>query len=464
MSLTIRDLTVSYGSGGGVRGVSLALEAGETVALVGESGSGKSTLLRAVLGTLPRSASVSGVVELSGRNLVTLPEKELREIRGRSIGYVAQDPFGSADPLWTVGHHVGEAWRVHGQKPAGVARRLQTLGVAGTWLRKRPNAWSGGMLQRADIVAATAHSPSVVLADEPTSALDADAAEAALATLVAQTRSLLVASHDLALVCRHADRILVLHNGELVEEIVVARGGVAALSTKARHPHTRALVAALPRQAARQAPDLGGVVARLDDVTLGYRGNPVITGLDWEVRAGEAVGIRGPSGSGKTTLLRAVAGLLRPERGEVWLDGKPVWAGRKPRAPRPGYVMPVFQDAGASLDPRWPVWRTIVEPLPGGGRDDARELMDRVGLTGVDLDRRPGALSGGQRQRVAIARALAGSPALIVADEPTAALDPTVAASVAETLRAVTRSGCALVVVSHDEARLNQIVDRVHRL
>ena len=448
MTLTVRDLTVSYGP----RGVSFSVADGETVALVGESGSGKSTLIRAILGTLPRSAKVDGAIELTGRNLVGLPEKELRSLRGREIGYVAQDPFGSADPLWTVGHHVREAWRVHGERPPDVAPRLTSLGVAEKWLKRRPNAWSGGMLQRADIVAATAHAPTIVLADEPTSALDAEIAETALATLVAQTRSLLVASHDLALVCRHADRVLVLHKGELVEDITVERGGVAILEQQARHPHTRALIDALPTEAPSRPRPTGEVVVRLDNVTLGYQGTELITGLDWEIRAGEAVGICGPSGSGKTTLLHAIAGLHQPMRGEIWRGGR---------------VMPVFQDATASLNPRWPVWRTIVEPMKGAGPfkgTGARELMDRVGLADVELDRKPAQLSGGQRQRVAIARALAGSPALIVADEPTASLDPTVAASVAKTLRAVTDSGCALVVVSHDEARLTQIVDRVHRL
>ncbi|GAA4035217.1 ABC transporter ATP-binding protein [Allokutzneria multivorans] len=442
MTLAIRDLTVSYGP----RGVSFTVADGEVVALVGESGSGKSTLIRAVLGTLPRSTAVEGAIELAGRNLIGLSEKELRAIRGREIGYVAQDPFGSADPLWTVGHHLREAWRVHGERPTDVAPRLEGLGVAEKWLGHRPNAWSGGMLQRADIIAATAHTPSVVLADEPTSALDASSADTALATLVAQTRSLLVASHDLALVCRHADRVLLLHKGELVEDIAVERGGVTRMKQLAQHPRTRALIDALPTGRTSRAHEPGDVVVRLENVTLGYGETELITGLDWEIRAGDAVGICGPSGSGKTTLLHAIAGLVQPMRGEIWRSGR---------------AMPIFQDATASLNPRWPVGRTIVEPNRNA---DPRELMDRVGLTGVELDRKPAQLSGGQRQRVAIARALAGSPAVIVADEPTASLDPTVAASVARTLRAVTDSGCALVVVSHDEARLTQIVDRVHRL
>jgi peptide/nickel transport system ATP-binding protein len=184
--------------------------------------------------------------------------------------------------------------------------------------------------------------------------------------------------------------------------------------------------------------------------------------VDLDVRAGEVVGIWGPSGQGKTTLLRALAGLHRPTSGRVWLGGVDVWQGRRPRRPRPGYVMPVFQDVSASLDPRWPVWRSVAEA--GGTRADVERLFAAVGLDERHLDARPARLSGGQRQRVAIARALAGNAALIVADEPTAALDPTVAAGVVRLLRDVADRGCAVVVASHDHARTNSYADRVLRV
>jgi peptide/nickel transport system ATP-binding protein len=459
--LAVEGLSVRYGDVTALHEVDIRVADGEVVALIGESGSGKSTLLDAVLGVLPSSAAVSGTIRPGG----------LR--RGIEIGYVAQDPFGSCDPVWPVGHHVAEAWRVHGQRaPRGhIARRLAALGVAPDGLRRRPHTWSGGMLQRADLVAATAHEPPLLLADEPTSALDADTAEAAMAGLVGTARSALVAGHDLALLSRYADEVYVLLRGRVVERIRIDRGGVAELAAKASHEHTRALLAALPaglQQGHRPAASLreGGlaaIAARLERVTLGHPGGPpVLVDVDLEVRAGEVVGICGPSGQGKTTLLRALAGLHRPESGAVRLGGVEVWQGRRPHRPRPGYVMPIFQDVSASLDPRWPVWRSVAEA--GATTPDVERLFADVGLSPAHLDARPHQLSGGQRQRVAIARALAGKPALIVADEPTAALDPTVAAGVVRLLREVADGGCAVVVASHDEPRLLSYADRVLRV
>jgi peptide/nickel transport system ATP-binding protein len=469
--LAIEGLSVRYGDVAALHDVDLTVADGEVVALIGESGSGKSTLLDAVLGTLPPSAAVSG----------TIRPGDLR--RGIEIGYVAQDPFGSCDPVWPVAHHVAEAWRVHRQRPprGHIARRLAALGVATDRLRRRPHTWSGGMLQRADLVAATAHEPRLLLADEPTSALDADTAEAALADVISSARSALVAGHDLALLTRHADEVYVLLRGRVVDHIRIDRGGVDTLAARAHHEHTRALLAALPtdelqqghlaaiRAAIRAATgaaigaDSGDVAARLERVTLEHPGNaPVLVDVDLDVRAGEVVGICGPSGQGKTTLLRALAGLHRPESGTVLLGDVDVWQGRRARRPRPGYVMPVFQDVSASLDPRWPVWRSVAEA--GATRADVERLFASVGLSGHYLDVRPKQLSGGQRQRVAIARALAGKPALIVADEPTAALDPTVATGVVRLLREVADGGCAVVVASHDEARLRSFADRVLRV
>jgi peptide/nickel transport system ATP-binding protein len=466
--LAVEGLSVRYGDVAALHDVDLAVAHGEVVALIGESGSGKSTLLDAVLGVLPASAALSGAIRLGSRDLAG----GVRRARGIETGYVAQDPFGSCDPVWPVGHHVAEAWHAHGQRPPSghIAERLAALGVADAArrLRRRPHTWSGGMLQRADLVAATAHEPALLLADEPTSALDADNAEAAMADLVRTARSALVAGHDLALLTRYADEVYVLLRGRVVERIRVSRGGVEALAAGGQHEHTRALLAALPSpsdrlQQSHFAATGANATARLERVTLGHPGGPpVLVGVDLTVRAGEVVGICGPSGQGKTTLLRALAGLHRPVSGTVLLGDVDVWRGRRPR--RPGYVMPVFQDVSASLDPRWPVWRSVAEARPGATRADVERLFAAVGLADAHLEVRPHRLSGGQRQRVAIARALAGEPALIVADEPTAALDPTVAAGVVRLLREVADGGCAVVVASHDEARLRSFADRILRV
>ncbi|MFD7660054.1 ATP-binding cassette domain-containing protein, partial [Actinosynnema sp. NPDC059797] len=164
--------------------------------------------------------------------------------------------------------------------------------------------------------------------------------------------------------------------------------------------------------------------------------------------------------------LRLLAAVERPDSGEVEFAGRPAWVKRRRRVPRPGFVMPVFQHPRASLDPRWPIWRTVGEPMPRepDRRGRARDLLDRVGLPGIDLDARPTELSGGQCQRVAIARALAAEPAVVLADEPTSALDVTTAAGVLHLLRAVADGGTAIVLVSHDGAVLDVLADRVLRL
>ncbi len=202
----------------------------------------------------------------------------------------------------------------------------------------------------------------------------------------------------------------------------------------------------------------------------GDRDVTVLDGIDLQVRAGEIVGISGPSGTGKSTLLRIAAGLEAPLAGTVRYGPHPLWSGRARRAvyPRPGYAMPVFQDPYASLDPRWPIWRILAEPI---GRFDRRTAsiaaaaaLAQVGLQRLDLDARPRELSGGECQRIAVLRALAARPALLVADEPTARQDLVTAAAVAQLFRQVADQGTAILVVSHNTAWLDSIADRSHRL
>ncbi len=213
-------------------------------------------------------------------------------------------------------------------------------------------------------------------------------------------------------------------------------------------------------------------VAALEAAGMRYgrRGELVaLDGVDLAVRPGEIVGITGTSGCGKSTLLRALAGIERPTTGTLRYAGEQAWRGRarRPAYPRPGYVMAVFQDPFASLDARWPIWRTITEPVAARGGADtelrmqARGLLDSAGMTAVPLDTRPRQLSGGQRQRVAILRAVAARPALIVADEPTAQQDLITAAGLTELLRRAAAHGTALVVVSHDQPWLESLAHRI---
>jgi len=473
--LRIRGLAVRYSSGPAVLDhLDLDVETGECLALVGESGCGKTTLARAILGLLPRHTAVTGTIELLGNDITRASAKSRRALLGAHLGYVAQDPYAACDPIRTVRHHVEEAWRAHGAAvpPGVVEHRMSGLGIgaAGTRLRDRPHQWSGGMLQRASISAATVHDPELVLADEPTSALDAELADGVLRAVRQASRSLLLISHDLRLVEHHADRIAVLRDGRIVET-----GQTGSVTTAPRHEYTGQLLTAADsiRSAARPdgespRPAATPSVVTVDRVSVTYRsGTSTIQALrdaSLTVRAGEIVGLAGPSGSGKSTLLRIASGIELPETGTV------TFADGQASVPR-GYVMPVFQDPVASLDRRWPIWRSITEPATVGQRLSraerlrlAGEALARVRLGQLDPHRLPGQLSVGQCQRVAIARALIARPALIVADEPTASLDVTTAAEIVDLLRLTRESGLAIALVSHDEALLAAVADRIVRI
>jgi peptide/nickel transport system ATP-binding protein len=471
--LELRDLRVVYSNGQcALAGVDLDLRAGECVALVGESGCGKTTLARAVLGLLPPSAAVTGSIRLGNEQLVGRTPRAMRELLGRHLGYVAQDPYAACDPLRTVGHHVAESWRAKGQPPPDgvIAATLESLGVhaAAARLRDHPHQWSGGMLQRATIAAATAHGPALTIADEPTSALDADLAEGVLRALRAASRTLLLISHDIRLVAAHADRIAVIHGGRVVEV-----GPTRRLLGAPEHPYTRILAAAAAAVHAPAPPTAtpvtGSVVIDARKLDRSYRGRhgtvSAVREVSLSIHRGEIVGLVGPSGSGKSTLLRLLAGIEAADAGSIaYTDtGRPT--------PPAGYVMPIFQDPVASLDRRWPLWRTITEPLTRGNRISRRDRRERaqaaladVDLAEVGLDRLPGQLSVGQCQRVAIARALIAEPGLIVADEPTASLDVTSAAGIVGLLERIADRGTAMVVVSHDFALLTSFADRVLRI
>ncbi|WP_373355928.1 ABC transporter ATP-binding protein [Pseudoroseicyclus sp. CXY001] len=458
--LTCEALTVSYPGGGTpVRGASFAVAPGECFALVGCSGSGKSTIARALLGLHGAETRLCGGLRLGGRDLLTLDAAGWRQLRGREIGYVGQNPWSACDPLRPVRDHVDSAWRAHGlSPPPGAAEaRLTALGIpeAAARLPLAPHAWSGGMLQRASIAAAHALAPRLVVADEPTSALDADRAEAVLAALKGQGAVLLI-SHDIALVMRMADRIGILHEGRIVET-----GTPEELRRAPAHDETRRLLGAaapLPKGAAPGRPPL---LFRGEGLARDYAGAPALPETDLQIGAGEIVGIKGPSGCGKSTLLRLVMGLEPPTRGRIE---------RAPALQRPAAIMPVFQDPVSSLVPHWPIWRSVAEPLVAGHRARtsrrarraaALAALAEVGLGEIDPEARPGELSVGQCQRCSLSRALVAEPALIVADEPSSALDSLATAGVARLLRQAADRGTAVLLVSHDGAFLERLADRI---
>lgn len=492
--LSVENLSVSFDGGAStvVRGISFSLAPGECVALVGESGSGKSVTARALLGVSGRNATVTAT-ELRWRDtdLTQLDERAWRQVRGRGIGLVLQDALGSLDPLRRVGAEVGETLAVHdmgsrSERAERVRELLTEVGIPEPELRARqlPHELSGGLRQRALIASAIAGSPEIVIADEPTTALDVTVQARILdllGALKAQGTGLVLISHDLAVVGRLADRVIVMRHGEVVEE-----GDARDVLTAPRTEYARELIRAVPTPEARGRslitgeslpeappidPDAAPVVSVRDVVKryrTGARGEfTALDGVSFDLARGEVLGVVGESGSGKSTLGRIVLGLVAPDAGEVRVHGEQ-WAdvgGAQRRALR-RRIQTVSQDPLGSFDPRYTVARIIGEALPALSRAKRRtrtiELLRSVGLGEEHLERRPRTLSGGQRQRVAIARALAPEPDVIVCDEAVSALDVTVQAQVLELLgRLRVTTGVAIVFISHDLGVVHHIADRV---
>ncbi|MFJ2982393.1 MULTISPECIES: dipeptide ABC transporter ATP-binding protein [unclassified Pseudomonas] len=486
----IRDLRVAFNGVPVVRGVNLQLHAGQCLALVGESGSGKSVTARTLVGlTGPRAEVQAQRLAFAGQDLRKLDEAAWQRLRGGRIGFVMQDALGSLDPLRRVGAEIEEPLFLHTRLGAE-QRRLQVLellrqvGVPEPQVRARQYPWqlSGGLRQRALIASAIACQPSLLIADEPTTALDATV-QAQILDLLEQLRardnSLLMVSHDLAVVARLADWVAVMRHGEVVEQ-----GSVEQILQDPQDPYTQRLLSAARAVHFQRpvAPALALVDAvneqpvllearGLSKVFVGPDGRPrqVLDDVSLQLRAGQTLGVVGESGSGKSTLGRILLGLEKPEQGTVAFAGQDWLAlsAEQQRQTRQG-IQVVFQDPLASFDPRYTVLRVLSEALAQAGvprglrRTEATALLERVQLPSSVLDRRPLELSGGQRQRIAIARALAMKPKVLVLDEPVSALDVSVQARILALLAELKAElNLACVFISHDLGVVEQVSDQV---
>ncbi|NBA79950.1 dipeptide ABC transporter ATP-binding protein [Pseudomonas putida] len=488
--IEVRDLSVSYSDAGqrsqALRQLSFSLVQGETLAVVGESGSGKSTLANALLGLLPGNARIDqGQLWVDGVDMAQASERARRQLRGRTIGLVPQDPMVSLNPTQRIGQQIAEALQlVRGRRYPGqeaeVLALLDQVGLDEPALRARqyPHELSGGMRQRVLIAIALAGEPRLIIADEPTSALDVTVQRRILdhlQLLVAERGiSLLIITHDLGMACDRADRLLVMKQGEQVEH-----GSPRQILWGNQQPYTRALLDAAPAFVPRRRPAaprgqmpllrLSHVGKRfeLPDKNAHYT---ALHDLSLELHAGQTLAIVGESGSGKSTALRIALGLEKPCQGQVVFAGEDVsdysWSQFRPLRRR---IQLVQQNPFAALDPRFTVFDSIVEPLVAFGllrgealERKARELITRVQLPVQFLDRLPRELSGGQRQRVAIARALALEPEVLLLDEPVSALDVSVQAQILALLDELQRElGMAYVLVSHDLAVVASMADQV---
>ncbi|MFK0004057.1 ABC transporter ATP-binding protein [Paenarthrobacter sp. NPDC090522] len=495
--LTVQGLSIAYGRAAVVHDVGFSLTKGESLALIGESGSGKSTIAKAVLRLLPHDSTATGKVELDGKDLLSLPEKQFRPYRGRELGFIPQDPASALNPVRTIGAQAHEAAALLGETDPEVRRAkilevLEQVGLPdpGRVYNSYPHQLSGGMLQRVLIALTILPRPSLIVADEPTSALDVTVQKLILDMLSELRReldiSLLLITHDLAIAAERADSLVVLKDGAVQEsgpsrEIFAAPATEYARNLQAdvpalhpdRYRNQRLTHDGGSRTDASGSPagpaqiDVRGVTKRFH---AGGKDIVAVDGVSFSVERGRTHALVGESGSGKTTAVRLLLGLEQPDSGEIAVAGQST-SGRSRTEVREirRHLQLVYQNPLTSLDPTWKVSRIVQEPLEQFGLGTkaervqrVREALEAVGLPESVASRRPANLSGGQRQRVAIARALVVRPDVVVLDEPTSALDVSVQAGILELLAQLQRDlGLTYLFVSHDLALVRQVADTV---
>nr|WP_055503839.1 ABC transporter ATP-binding protein [Nonomuraea pusilla] len=568
--LSIRELSVEIRRGERVvrpvSDVNLVLNRGETLGIVGETGSGKSMTGLAVMGMLPAGGRVTrGSIVLDGEELVGLPPARYRAVRGNDVAMVFQDSMTALNPTRRIGDQVAEPVRLHRGASKRAARRSaeEMLALVGLprpaeRLDDYPHQLSGGMRQRVMIAMALVCEPKVVIADEPTTALDVTI-QAEILDLLDDLRSrlgmsMILITHDMGVIARHADRVGVMYGGRMAET-----APTPVLFSRTRHRYTHALLSSIPSLTHDRREELFSIPGAPPDLTVAQAGCPfaprcdaatdrcreelpapsagedgaedghvhaclhpvsgptarvrsrfaappailpereaaprlrvvdlrreypaggpglfggrrtvkAVSGVSFEVAAGETFGLVGESGCGKSSLGRMLVALDRPTAGEVIFDGEPV-SRMSARAfgPRRAQLQMMFQDSNASLDPRMRIGTILREPLAIHGIGSraqrtvrARELLHDVGLPASVMERYPYELSGGQRQRVGLARALALDPKVLVADEPVSALDVSIRSQVLNLMRRVQlERGLSSVVISHDLAVVRYLADRV---
>ncbi len=486
--LAVDNLAVAFRGRQVVHGVSFQVSAGETVALVGESGSGKSVTALSALRLLgPGGANPAGRVTLDGVDVLGATETELHRLRGGVAGMVFQEPMTSLNPLHTIERQVSEAITLHRPLSGGAlrARVLELLREVGLpkveeRLGAFPHQLSGGQRQRVMIAQALANDPRLLIADEPTTALDVTIQAQILELLGDLKRrtgmAMLLITHDLTLVRHHADRVVVMKDGEAVEQAPTAE-----IFTNPQHPYTRMLLATEPRgrpqPVAAEAPE----VIRGEDIrvhfpirrglmrrTVGFV--KAVDGVSLAVREGETLGLVGESGSGKTTIGLALLKLERSQGGIVFGGDRIEGLAGAALRPLRRRMQIVFQDPYGSLSPRMSAGEIVGEGLevhePGLAAGDRARLvaqaLEEVGLDPAMAERYPHEFSGGQRQRIAIARALVLKPRFLVLDEPTSALDVSVQAQVVELLRGLqARHRLAYLFISHDLRVVRALAHRI---
>ena len=522
--LDIKKLSVSfqteYETTYAVRDVSITLRPGEVLGIVGESGAGKSTIGNAIVNLLePPGEITTGEVLFKGQDLRNLDDKEMRDVRGKKIGMIFQDPQTSLNPLMTIGAQlietINKTIKLYGSEATNKAiELLESVGIDEPEARLNlyPHQFSGGMRQRVVIALALAGDPDLIIADEPTTALDVSI-QAQILDLIkklCQERQVgvIIITHDIGVIANITDRVTVMFNGQAVES-----GGVKQILTNPKHEYTKSLIAAVPRgdrkvdrfksidyieggaQTQRRidldqhwlgkkfTQHFSDTAISINDLNKKYSLKKAflkrnrsyvhaVKDVSLSIKTGESFGLVGESGSGKSTIARLVAGLVSTDKGSIKLFDQEVTnksKGKDVKEARRNLQM-IFQDPYSSLNARMRVQDIVSEPIyyyktassNMEMRQIVRDLLDHVGLGSSAMLKYPHEFSGGQRQRISIARALASRPKILICDEPTSALDVSVQAHILNLLKDLQDDlGLTILFISHDLPVIRQMCDRV---
>jgi len=522
--LSIKDLSIQFSNDGklstAVKNNSFEVASGELVAIVGESGSGKSVTALSILQLLPKQATISGEILFQQDepvDLLQLSHKKINSIRGNKIAMIFQEPMTSLNPVFTCGYQVMEAIQLH-QKVNKETARQKTIELfekvqlpdPANLLSRYPHELSGGQKQRVMIAMAMSCNPAILIADEPTTALDVTVQK----TILELIRSLqqqnnmgvIFITHDLGVVADIADKILVMHKGEIVEQ-----GPAKDILQSPQHPYTKALLACRPagktkgkrlpvvsdfmnqeaetkeRPTAPEEPPTTNhkpqtTVLEVKNLHVHFPvkknifGKPVeffkaVDDVSFAVQEGDIVGLVGESGCGKTTLGRTILQLIKPTAGKILLEGRDLTQinSEALRSMRKDLQI-VFQDPYGSLNPRITIGDAILEPLKVHSvlsnnkqrKEKVIELLEKVSLDTSHFNRYPHQFSGGQRQRICIARTLALNPSFLIFDESVSALDVSVQAQVLNLLNDLKKEfGFTAIFISHDLSVVHYICNRI---
>ena len=519
--LDVLGLTISFGENKQettvVHDIDFSLYENEILAIVGESGSGKSVTSKAIMGLLQdKNTHIKGCINFEETSLLSLSSKEFAKLRGNDIAMIFQEPMSALNPSLTCGFQVAEILLHHKKVSASEVKKevLQLfekvkLPRPQEMYTSYPHQISGGQMQRVVIAMAIACKPKLLIADEPTTALDVTVQKEILQLLKDLQKqtgmSMLFISHDLALVCELADRVLVMYKGDIVE-----KGTVKEIFEAPKKPYTKALLGSRPKLDVRYKvlPTIASIkdnsfipqsitsqqrakkhqkiytktpLLRVENVAKSYFSKvgvfgqkqeiKAVNGISFDVFEGETLGLVGESGCGKSTLGKVILQLEKATKGSIFYKGKEITSlkSKDLRSLRKDIQL-IFQDPYSSLHPRKIIGQAIIEPMEVHGigsskkqrKEKAMELLSRVGLEESYFHRYPHQLSGGQRQRVGIARTIAMEPKLVICDESVSALDISVQAQVLNLLNELKEDfGFTYIFISHDLAVVKYMADQL---